>query len=297
MVSHLRGINRMGDPSVIEKTVWEKTARAKINLCLHVTGQDNAGYHTLDSLVVLGQYGDVLRVVPQSPAHGFSLQIEGAFGADLPVQNNIILSAAEGFADLCGADITLIKNLPICAGLGGGSADAAAILQILSQICDHPLPADNGLSLGADVPVCLAGRAVRMRGIGADLSPIKLPPLSAVLVCPNFPLSTASVFQNLADKNNTGLDGIVADIDSFAGVIDLLRHTRNDLQSTSIQACPMIDDVLEALTQAGAGIARMSGSGPSCFGLFPTMNLAQNAAKRLMQANPEWWVIALTIND
>ncbi len=286
------------EKTVIKKTTWEKTARAKINLCLHVTGQDNAGYHTLDSLVVLGQYGDILRVVPKPPAHGFSLQIEGAFGADLPIKDNIILSAAGGFADLCGGDITLIKNLPICAGLGGGSADAAAILQILSQICNHPLPADNGLSLGADVPVCLTGRATRMRGIGADLSPIKLPPLSAVLVCPNFPLSTASVFQNLADKNNTGLDGIAADIkiDSFADVIDLLRHTRNDLQSTSIQACPMIDDVLEALTQAGAGIARMSGSGPSCFGLFPTMNLAEIAAKRLVQNNPEWWVIALTIN-
>ncbi len=290
------------EKTVIEKTAWEKTARAKINLCLHVTGhvigQESSGYHTLDSLVVLGEYGDVLRVVPKPPAHGFSLQIEGGFGADLPIKDNIILSAAEGFADLCGGDITLIKNLPICAGLGGGSADAAAILQILSQICNQPLPADNGLSLGADVPVCLAGRAMRMRGIGADLSPIKLPPLSAVLVCPNFPLSTASVFQNLADKNNTGLDGIIEDIkiDSFSGVIDLLRHTRNDLQSTSIQACPMIGDVLEALTQAGAGIARMSGSGPSCFGLFPTMNLAQIAAKRLMQANPEWWVVALTMN-
>ncbi len=286
------------EKTVVEKTAWEKIARAKINLCLHVTGQDNAGYHTLDSLVVLGQYGDVLRVVPKPPAHGFSLQIEGDFGADLPVQNNIILSAAEGFAGLCGADITLIKNLPICAGLGGGSADAAAILQILSQICDHPLPADNGLSLGADVPVCLLGQAVRMRGIGADLSPIKLPPLSAVLVCPNFPLSTASVFQNLIHKNNTGLDGMIEDIkiDSFSGVINLLRQTRNDLQPTSIQACPMIGDVLEALTQAGAGIARMSGSGPSCFGLFPTMDLAQDAAKRLMQANPKWWVIALTMN-
>ncbi len=290
----------------MEKTARTKTARAKINLCLHVTGhvtgQESSGYHTLDSLVVLGEYGDVLRVVPKPPAHGFSLQIEGAFGADLPVQNNIILRAAEGFSDLCGGDITLIKNLPICAGLGGGSADAAAIVQILSQICNHPLPADNGLSLGADVPVCLAGRAMRMRGIGGELSPIKLPPLSAVLVCPNFPLSTASVFQNLADKNNTGLDGIMGDIiedikiDSFSGVIDLLAHTRNDLQSTSIQACPMIGDVLEALTQAGAGFARMSGSGPSCFGLFPTMNLAEIAAKRLMQANPEWWVIALTMN-
>ncbi len=284
-------------------TTIERTARAKINLCLHVTGhvigQESSGYHTLDSLVVLGNYGDILRVVPKPPAHGFSLQIEGAFGADLPVQNNIILSAAEVFSDLCGGDITLIKNLPICAGLGGGSADAATIVQILSQICDQPLPADNGLSLGADVPVCLAGQATRMRGIGADLSPIKLPPLSAVLVCPDFPLSTASVFQNLADKNNTGLDDIAADIkiDSFAGVIDLLRHTRNDLQSTSIQACPIIDDVLSALTQAGAGIARMSGSGPSCFGLFPTMDLAQIAAKRLMQANPKWWVVALTIND
>ncbi len=290
------------EKTVIEKTVWEKTARAKINLCLHVIGQESSGYHTLDSLVVLGNYGDILRVVPKPPSHGFSLQIEGGFGADLPIKDNIILRATEGFADLCGADITLIKNLPICAGLGGGSADAAAILQILSQICNQPLPADNGLSLGADVPVCLAGQAMRMRGIGADLSPIKLPPLSAVLVCPDFPLSTASVFQNLADKNNTGLDDIMADfvadikIDSFAGVIDLLRHTRNDLQSTSIQACPMIGDVLAALTQAGAGIARMSGSGPSCFGLFPTMDLAQNAAKRLMQANPEWWVIALTMN-
>ncbi len=288
----------MGDPSVIEKTALEKIARAKINLCLHVTGhvigQESSGYHTLDSLVVLGNYGDILRVVPKPPAHGFSLQIEGDFGTNLPIKDNIILSAAEGFSDLCGGDITLIKNLPICAGLGGGSADAAAILQILSQICEHPLPADNGLSLGADVPVCLLGRAVRMRGIGADLSPIKLPPLSAVLVCPNFPLSTASVFQNLADKNNTGLDGIAGDIkiDNFSDVINLLHQTRNDLQSTSIQACPMIDDVLSALTQAGAGIARMSGSGPSCFGLFPTMDLAQNAAKRLMQNNPEWWVVA-----
>ena len=123
----------------MEKTVLEKIARAKINLCLHVTGQDNAGYHTLDSLVVLGEYGDILRVVPHPPAHGFSLQIEGEFGADLP-DSRITLSyrAAEGFADLCGADITLIKNLPICAGLGGGSADAAAILQILSQICNQP---------------------------------------------------------------------------------------------------------------------------------------------------------------
>lgn len=263
---------------------------AKVNLCLHVTGQRPDGYHLLDSLVVFAAIGDRLRFEAADRLH---LTISGPQAAQLPLaDDNLILRAARALSDGRGAHIHLEKHLPIASGIGGGSADAAAALRGLARLWGLPLPdAAKLLALGADVPVCLTSRAARMAGIGEMLT--KVPPLPRahlVLVNPGVAVSTPAVFRALPQKTNAPMPTIPR----FATLPDLatwLTAQRNDLEPPALQLAPVIATAKAALAaQPGCHLARMSGSGATCFGLFATSAEAAIAAAALRRDHPGWWV-------
>ena len=273
-------------------------APAKINLSLHVTGQRADGYHLLDSLVVFADFGDELIC---APADQVSLQIEGPFADGLNSdQDNLILRAARCFAREAGqgAAITLVKNLPVASGIGGGSADAAAALRGLAQMWGLPLPnADTVLGLGADVPVCLAGVPQRMRGIGEDVTPLtNWPDLAAILVNPGVGVSTPEVFRALRQKNNPACEEVPDQCKTASGALAWLADQRNDLEAPARALVPQVGVVLDALRGQGAKLARMSGSGATCFGVFESGDNAQRVAAELQGAQPEWWVQAVTLH-
>ena len=258
-----------------------EAAPAKLNLALHVTGQRADGYHLLDSLVVFAAVGDVVQLDPGP----LSLRIEGQFGAGLPLEDNLCLDAAR----LVGADaaITLVKNLPVASGIGGGSADAAAVLRGMARM-GVALPA-HPERLGADVPVCLASRPLRMRGVGEVLDAVpEMPDLHLVLVNPGVGISTPQIFKALASKDNPPLPPMPDRFD-LAGLVDYLKTCRNDLQAPAIALCPDVGEVLEALEAEGALLARMSGSGATCFGIFADASAAGLAAYRI-GTGADWWI-------
>ncbi|KAB7614772.1 4-(cytidine 5'-diphospho)-2-C-methyl-D-erythritol kinase [Amylibacter sp. SFDW26] len=267
-------------------------ARAKINLCLHVTGQRDDGYHLLDSLVVFADTGDDISI---KASVGFSLEIDGPFAEGLSAgYDNLVLKAAKLFEPHCeGAAITLTKNLPVASGIGGGSADAAATLRAMAKMTGAELPKDAGLSLGADVPVCLAEQSCRMQGIGDQITPIQnVPQMAAVLVRPNIAVSTPVIFKAISNKNNTG----IMDYD-HTDIIKYLKKQRNDLELPARAFAPEIGMCLQALKDLGALLARMSGSGATCFGIFETKKDATDASNKLAKAHPDWWVKACCLGD
>lgn len=267
-----------------------EAAPAKVNLCLHVTGQRVDGYHLLDSLVVFADVGDVIEV---RAAPDLSLRVIGPQAQGLPVgEDNLVLRAARAFAGAAGAEITLTKNLPVASGIGGGSADAAATLRALARLWAMPLPdADSVLRLGADVPACLAGQPLRMQGIGERLQPLPdLPAAHLVLINPGVAVATPDVFKALPAKNNPALP----DMPGFASAVEMaqwLAAQRNDLEGPALQLAPVIGAVKQALTTApGCLLARMSGSGATCFGLFADPAQAHSACAAISAAQPDWWV-------
>ncbi|WP_425439729.1 4-(cytidine 5'-diphospho)-2-C-methyl-D-erythritol kinase [Planktotalea arctica] len=268
-----------------------RLARAKINLTLHVTGQRRDGYHLLDSLVCFAGVGD--QITAQSADH-LSLSVEGPLASGVPTdERNLVWKAAELFGHDSGAHISLTKNLPNAAGIGGGSADAAASLLALAELWDVPLP-ENVLDLGADVPVCLAPMALRMHGIGEKLSLVPaLPPLWAVLVNPGVALETPPVFNALTVKENPEME-CVPDLQSAAEFAGWCALQRNDLQAPAIGLVPVIQDVLNAL--APSLLARMSGSGATCFGLCASAEDAEILANFIRANHPDWWVVATTLS-
>jgi 4-diphosphocytidyl-2-C-methyl-D-erythritol kinase len=268
----------------------EAFAPAKINLTLHVTGRRADGYHLLDSLVGFAAVGDRITV---AAARETSLTVTGPFAADVPQgSDNLVLKAAalmEG-----PAKITLDKMLPVASGIGGGSADAAATLRALAKLSGQPLPpTEDVLSLGADVPVCLAGGLVRMQGIGERLTPCA-PSLRwpMVLVNPGVALSTGSVFGALHRVDNPPMADEIFD-EAYEEFPDWLATQRNDLEVAAMGLAPVIADVLEAVrAEPGCRMARMSGSGATVFGLFDTADQAREAACALEAAHGDWWVKA-----
>jgi 4-diphosphocytidyl-2-C-methyl-D-erythritol kinase len=264
-------------------------APAKVNLTLHVTGQRADGYHLLDSLVVFAGVGDSVTV---AAAPALSLAITGPMGAMLPVtDDNLVLRAARAMAAT--AQITLQKVLPVSSGIGGGSADAAACLRALARLTGQPLPGpDQVLALGADVPVCLAGTPARMTGIGEALGPV--PPLPAawlVLANPGVAVSTPAIFRALARRDNAPMPASLPRLKTTADLAAFVAMQRNDLESPAIALQPVIAQVKTALTaQPGCMLARMSGSGATCFGLFADPLSANAAARALQAAQPGWWV-------
>lgn len=263
-------------------------APAKINLALHVTGQRDDGYHLLDSLVVFAGIGDRLSF---APAPDLSLTLTGPLAAGVPTgPDNLILRAAALLCPDQGASITLDKQLPHAAGLGGGSADAAASLRGLARLWDRPLPDGHEcLTLGADVPVCLSSHPQRMQGIGEVLSPLPaMPPLWAVLVNPRVAVPTGPVFQGLASKQNPQMDA--PDWADYHSFIIWLSRQRNDLESSALALAPEVGLTLTVLRDSGASLSRMSGSGATCFGLFASAKAAAQAAHHISHAHPHWWV-------
>ncbi|HHH89533.1 MAG TPA: 4-(cytidine 5'-diphospho)-2-C-methyl-D-erythritol kinase [Aliiroseovarius sp.] len=268
-------------------------APAKVNLTLHVTGQRADGYHLLDSLVAFADVGDRLTL---RAAARTTLALTGPMAAGVPTgADNLVLRAASLFEQA--AEITLSKHLPMQAGLGGGSSDAAATalgLADLTGACDLP----PGLTaLGADIRVCLMRRAARMRGIGEQVTPVAgLPPLPAVLVNPGVAVPTPDVFAALAGKTNAPMPRRLPRWRSAEALIAWLTTQRNDLEAPARAIAPEITETLQVLgAQPGCGLARMSGSGATCFGLFSTPDGAEAAACALAMQHPGWWVRAVTL--
>jgi 4-diphosphocytidyl-2-C-methyl-D-erythritol kinase len=271
----------------------QEFAPAKINLHLHVVGRRPDGYHLLDSLVVFAGIGDWLTV---SPAPDLSLTLSGPFAPGLAAeQDNLVLRAARGLADLTGISPTgalrLEKNLPVASGIGGGSADAAAALRLLCRFwAISPNLTHLAQSLGADVPVCLLSRPSLMSGIGEILAPAPpVPAAGLVLINPGVAVSTPSVF-----RARTGGFSLAATfpLDGWPSAKTLshtLAETQNDLEAPARSLAPAINDALAALAEArGCHIARMSGSGATCFGLFECPEAALQAADTVRRDG--WWV-------
>ncbi len=283
----------------------EVFAPAKINLTLHVTGRRTDGYHLLDSLVVFARHvGDVIHV---EPAHRLELTVEGPFRDNVPTdETNLVVRAARLLQSLRtvqrGARLRLEKNLPHGAGIGGGSADAAAALKALAVLWDVPPPTPaETLPLGADVPACMAGPApLRMRGIGERLDPVPaLPPLWLILVNPGRHVSTPRVF-SLFDSTHgadaLGMEDLRAGWD-FETFHAWLSSQGNDLMACATEEVAEIGNVLDALRSSpGCRTANMSGSGSTCWGLFKTAAVAQMTADKLAKDHPQWWVRATAIN-
>ncbi|ACL99941.1 4-(cytidine 5'-diphospho)-2-C-methyl-D-erythritol kinase [Cereibacter sphaeroides] len=269
----------------------EAFARAKINLTLHVTGQRPDGYHLLDSLVVFADVGDRVRA---EPAEALSLAITGPQAANLPVaDDNLVLRAARTLGGQ-GARLTLEKHLPVASGIGGGSADAAAALVALARLWQVPLPDPAAvLKLGADVPVCLEGRAVRMAGVGEILTPLAapLPEAWLVLANPGVSVPTPPVFKALARRDNPPMPDDLPGWPTVESLAALLATQRNDLEPPAIALAPEIARTRAALAaQPGCLLARMSGSGATCFGLFAAEEAARAAAEAIGTQHPGWWV-------
>lgn len=270
-------------------------ARAKVNLTLHVTGRRADGYRLLDSLVVFPEIGDEVRV---KAAQTLSLSIEGQFANLLESEpDNLVLQAARLLGPGRGAAIGLKKNLPVASGIGGGSADAAAALRGLSRLWDIPLAVIDALTLGADVPVCQASHTSRMQGIGDVLTPVDgLPAFWIVLVNRGVAVPTSEIFNRLDSEDNPKMPGRIPDFGSIAQMADWLAGQRNDLQGAAILTEPGIADVLTALgSQNGCLLARMSGSGGTCFGIFNNVLDSVSCVDTLQRAQPNWWAMAAPV--
>ena len=277
-------------------------ARAKINLFLHVTGRRADGFHNLHSLVVFADLADTITVADSDE---LSLSVTGPFAAGLPTdQNNLVLRAATLLAETAGTTargrIRLQKNLPIAAGIGGGSADAAATLKALRNLWrvsmdDAGLLALSAL-LGADVPVCLASHTAIIGGIGHDLVPAPaLPRFALLLVNPNQTLSTAAVFSHLTLRPPFSPAPIWPD-DREPNFVAGLAQTHNALEPAAQDLAPVIGEVLARLAALPhCRLARMSGSGATCFGLFDDLPSAEMAGRQLATHSPDWWVRASAV--
>jgi 4-diphosphocytidyl-2-C-methyl-D-erythritol kinase len=272
-------------------------APAKVNLCLHVTGRRADGYHLLDSLVVFAGVGDRVTVAEGS---GLALTIIGPEAASLTVEaDNLVLRAARAMG-VTDATLALRKELPLASGIGGGSADAAATLRALAHWSGRPLPpAARVLALGADVPVCLAGQPLRMRGVGEDLSPLPvLPKIWLVLVNPRVPVATPQVFAALTHREFPLVPDLpVSALTSASALASWLSaHTRNDLVAPAVQVAPVLSQVHTALAATpDCLLARMSGSGGTHFGIFATEAAATAAEQAFRRAHPGWWTVAAPV--
>ncbi len=291
-----------------------RAAPAKINLYLHVLGRRADGYHLLDSLVAFTALHDTLVV---APAAELALTVTGPFAAELtvrgtaPVNNggasdNLVLRAARLLAAEGGvrprASVHLCKRLPVAAGLGGGSADAAAALRALADLWQLA-PSDDDLSrlaleLGADVPVCVAGRAAFIGGVGERIDPAPaLPSVGIVLANPGIPLATARVFAARRGPFSSPARFGSPPPDA-AQLAEVLSGRSNDLEPPAQRLATLVTAVLGAISAAaGCLLSRMSGSGATCFGLFVDRDGAKRAAAALGQEHPDWWVTATGLID
>lgn len=277
-------------------------APAKLNLFLHITGRRDDGYHLLNSLFVFTEFGDVVEIKSDKK---LSLVIDGPFYSALKneaVENNIAYRAAlllqKKYRVADGAKIHLTKNIPVGAGLGGGSSDAAAVLRGLNQLWNLNLNLETlcemGLSLGADVPACIIARPAIISGIGETISPFALSfSIPVLLVNPNLALVTSTVFQAYKNSHRPFASHFNQEINNknYHALINSLAAEHNDLEAAAIQLQPKIQTILTILSQqSGCDLARMSGSGATCFGLFSNLSAAQSAMKIITKNHPAFWI-------
>lgn len=271
-------------------------ARAKINLSLCVEGRREDGYHRLSGVVAFADVGDELRA---AVADELSLVIDGEFAMAVD-EGNLVLRAARLLQAECvvadGAALHLTKNLPVAAGIGGGSADAAAALRLLNELWQCGLTEVQlmalGLKLGADVPMCVYGRACAVAGIGEEIVALDaFAPLYAVLVNPAVAVATADVFAGDVEAVSPASVLPEGGFATHSAAHEWLARTGNDLTAAACTIAPEIEVVLAALGESPeCQLARMSGSGATCFGLFDSKKAANSAASSLADAHPEWWV-------
>jgi len=287
--------------------------RAKVNLTLRVVGRRSDGYHDLESVVAFADCADKLAL---TPGPDLTLKTIGPLATACgDVSDNLVLKAArllgEAVPGLKAGAFVLDKVLPVAAGIGGGSADAAAALRLLARLNNLSLDDERlqrvALKVGADVPVCLASRACDMTGVGENLAPLYPPQMPAVLVNPRVPVATKDVFAALGLRNGELLIGatdVVMEEPSWpeqGGSVDdwvaALSNGTNDLEAPARRVEPLIGEVLAALNDAkGVRLARMSGSGGTCFAIFSSATDAQNAARKIQREHPDWWVHAGTLS-
>lgn len=273
-------------------------AFAKVNLYLHVCNRLDNGYHELDSLICFAQTGDVITVSPQDH---LSLEITGPMAVylkDEPLDENLVMRAARALQKLCkteqGAHIVLDKRLPVAAGVGGGSGDAAATLKALCKLWNvfpDPVGMDAlTLSLGADVPICMKSHAAHVAGIGEEITPLPpLPEFWMVLVNPMVALSTPAVFK-ARDSAFSPAMPMAGEYEAGA-FIQALKERSNDLTAPAIKLAPEVAQVITVLEKTdGADLFRMSGSGATCFALYASEALAKSAEEAIGKAYPAWWI-------
>jgi 4-diphosphocytidyl-2-C-methyl-D-erythritol kinase len=293
-------------PALIEE------GRAKVNLTLRVVGRRVDGYHELESVVAFADCADRLSL---TPADSLRLKIIGPLANDCgDSADNLVLKAAqllgERVPDLRVGEFVLDKVLPVAAGIGGGSADAAAALRLLARLnglaLDDPRLIEVAVETGADVPVCLGSRACDMTGIGETLLPLSLPEMPCVMVNPRVAVATRGVFAALGLRNGELLVGasdvIQAEAWPDAGAsigdwVEALSAGCNDLEAPALRIQPVIGEVLTVLAAAdGARLARMSGSGATCFAIFEDAAAAQRTAQQIGRHHPNWWLHAGTLS-
>lgn len=294
-----------------DSSLFSNTANAKINLNLSVLGKRPDGYHALDSLVTFAAMGDVLSV---SSSDELSLTYKGEFALDLTASlvaksDDLILKAAKALQKesgiSAGAALQLVKSVPLGAGLGGGSADAAACLRLLNRFwkLDWSLEAlmSLGAHIGSDVPACVMNAPCRMTGRGEHVTKIDtLPILFCVLVNPRMSVSTAEIFRKL-NKPHIDMDALDTNsvpLPVFANhdiLYNYLQNTGNDLLSSAIETAPVIGSVLDAINDTGADISAMTGSGSTCFGLFKDEVSARRAKEKLKAVFPDYWVMSTAL--
>lgn len=283
----------------------EVKARAKINLFLHVGDKREDGFHPLQSLAVFTEFGD--RIAAE-PADGLSLTLEGPFAAGLESgEDNLVLRAARALAERAGrpaeARITLTKNLPLASGVGGGSADAAATLRLLSNLWqlkyDEKVLRDIGAGLGSDIPVCVRSLSAFMEGRGEILTPVtSLPRLPLLLVNPRVAVPTREIFACLGERRGVGMKLPSGGFTDLADLLRFLEMSSNDLEAPAKAREPAIGEVLNALRRMpGALFTRMSGSGATCFALMPDDGGAARAAALLKEKYPNWWIQPASVPD
>ena len=290
---------------MLTNSEFSEIARAKVNLTLHVGPVRADGYHPLQSLVVFAEIGDVLNLEKREGQGAATLSVSGPFASALPAdRDNLVLKASLLYDKLETLDwhphFHLEKNLPVAGGIGGGSAGAAAALRLCVASGSGFVSEFTArvLELGADIPVCLRSRTCEIRGIGEQ---IRLLPnkgqIPAVLANPGLPLSTAEVFRKFDQHNKSHRDWI-REIGQGIDLRELIKAGRNDLQNIAIGLVPEIAEVLDVLeTEPGCELARMSGSGPTCFGLFDTHNAAQKAAHSIKTGHRDWWCVPTMLRD
>jgi 4-diphosphocytidyl-2-C-methyl-D-erythritol kinase len=285
--------------------VFYEAAPAKINLALHVTGRRRDGFHDLESLVIFADVSDELEA---APAPKDSLRVTGPFAGALGNgDTNLVLRAVAAFRArwpshvTTGLSIELKKNLPVAAGLGGGSADAAAALRLMASLGEGAIAESDltGLAagLGADVPACLLSKPCEVRGVGERVSALEtFPTCHVVLINPLLPVITADVFRRLQSHDNDPLPPLPQPLTRPAQLGIWLAETRNDLEPAAIALVPVIGELIARIAKTqGCILARMSGSGATVFGLFGSSALAHQAAHDLRAALPAYWVAAAPV--